>query len=77
MLREGALTVQVDEHRDRLLAIRRGDMPWAETEVWRLSLQSEFRDAFESTSLPERPDYDRANTFLVRARRMAMQDALP
>ena len=32
VLREGVVPVRVDEHRDRLLAIRRGEMPWEEVE---------------------------------------------
>ena len=36
---------------------------------WRLELHEEFDEAFEQTSLPERPDYERANEFLIKARR--------
>jgi hypothetical protein len=67
----------VDEHRDRLLAIRRGEVPWDEVESWRLSLHKEFNSAFETTKLPERPDYERANTFLIGARRRVLSDELP
>jgi hypothetical protein len=34
-----------------------------------LNLDQVFRQAFASTRLPERPDYDRVNRFLIRARR--------
>jgi hypothetical protein len=69
VLREGYVPVRVDEHRDRLLAIRRGEMPWEEIDGWRLSLHRQFDEALTNTTLPERPDYERANAFLVRARR--------
>ncbi|MEO2013168.1 MAG: nucleotidyltransferase domain-containing protein [Fuerstiella sp.] len=77
MLREGTVTVAVGEYRDRLLAIKSGQTAWDEVEAWRLELHDEFNTAFEHTSLPERPDYERANEFLVKARRLAMEDALP
>jgi len=77
VLREGVVSVRVDEHRDQLLAIRRGEIAWDETEAWRLKLQNEFREAFDDTSLPDRPDYERADAFLIKARRLAMEDVLP
>lgn len=69
ILRNGEVPVRVDEHRDRLLAIRRGELPWEEIDAWRLELHRLFDDAFTHTSLPERPDFERANALLVRARR--------
>jgi predicted nucleotidyltransferase len=69
ILRDGYVPVRVDEHRDRLLAIRRGEMPWEEIDAWRLALHGELDDAFANTSLPERPDFERANSFLLKARR--------
>jgi predicted nucleotidyltransferase len=77
VLRDGFVPVKVDAHRDRLLAIRRGEAPWDEVESWRLDLHKEFNAAFETTKLPERPDYERANAFLLRARRLALAEALP
>ena len=77
VLREGALTVRVDQHRDRLLAIKSGETDFDDVETWRLELQQELSDAFQETRLPERPDYERANAFLVKARRLALEDALP
>ena len=69
ILREGFVPVRIDDHRERLLAIRRGDVAWDEVNAWRLSLHREFDAAFTTTSLPERPDYEAANAFLVNARR--------
>jgi predicted nucleotidyltransferase len=77
ILRDKAVTVRVDQHRESLLAIRRGDMPFNETEAWRLSLHAEFDQVFAQTELPERPDYERANAFLLRARRAALSGELP
>jgi uncharacterized protein len=77
VLRDGFVPVKVDAHRERLLAIRRGEVPWEEVEDWRLSLHQEFNAAFDATTLPERPDYERANAFLISARRRAMLEGLP
>ncbi len=77
VLRHGFVSVRVDDHRDRLLAIRRGEVPWDDVETWRLNLHQEFNAAFETTKLPQRPDYERANAFLVSARRRALSEGLP
>jgi hypothetical protein len=68
-LREATIPVSVGEHRDRLLAIRRGDAPWPEVDAWRLSLHAEFDAGYAATKLPERPDYEKANALLIAARR--------
>jgi hypothetical protein len=77
VLRDGFVPVKVDDHRDRLLAIRREEVPWGDVEKWRLSLHQEFNTAFETTKLPQRPDYERANSFLISARRRALLGGLP
>ncbi len=71
-LHEGYIPVRVEAHRDQLLAIRHGQLPWAEVNAWRIQLHKDFDAAFEVTKLPDRPDYERANTFLVYARRSAL-----
>ena len=71
VLRDGFVPLRVDEYRDQLLAIRRGEVPWEEVERWRLSIHKELDDSLGSTALPEHPDYERANEFLIRARRAA------
>ena len=70
-LREGELRVRLDEHRDALLCVKRGEQPWPELNDWRLRLHGEFDEAFASTRLPERPDYAWANEFLLKARKVA------
>lgn len=68
-LREGRVPVRVEAHRDRLLSIKRGELPWAEVDAWRQELHRDFEQALRETQLPERPDYDAVNTFLLEARR--------
>jgi hypothetical protein len=77
VLREGFVPVRVDEHREELLAIKQGEVPWEDTEKWRHSLHSRFDKALTETQLPERPDYERANDFLVKARQAALSKELP
>jgi predicted nucleotidyltransferase len=68
-LRAGYVPVSVEEHRDRLLAIRSGTVPWTEINVWRLELHRDFDAAYAATKLPQRPDYEKANALLIRGRR--------
>lgn len=76
-LRTGELPVRVEANRAQLLAVRDGLMPWHEVDAWRMSLHAEFDRALESSHLPERPDYERANAILVAARaEMARREGL-
>jgi hypothetical protein len=77
VLREGKLAVEVGENRDQLLAIKQGQVSFSDADEWRKKLQIEFEQAFKQTLLPDRPDYERANAFLIRARRLAIQKDLP
>lgn len=69
ILREENLVVRVAENRERLLSIKRGELDWREAGEWRLRLHKEFEKAFAETHLPERPDYEKANAFLIKARK--------
>lgn len=75
VLQHGAVSVEVGAHREPLLAIRRGEMPWDEVDQWRRRLHAEFDAAFATTTLPERPDYEWANDYLIRARAAAADSA--
>lgn len=68
-LRDAHVSVRVEAHRDRLLTVKRGELPWAEVDAWRKDLHRDFESALAVTRLPERPDYEAANLFLVKARR--------
>jgi uncharacterized protein len=69
-LREGRVPVRVEAQRERLLAVKRGELAWTEVDKWRKELHHDFEAALTATKLPERPDYEKANRFLVRARAM-------
>jgi hypothetical protein len=66
---DGEIRVDVGEHRDELMAIRQGKVSFDEVQKRALDLDRQFQDAFARTTLPEKPDTDRANRFLIAARR--------
>ena len=69
ILKEQQVPVQVTAYREKLLAIRGGHWEWNEVHAWRKQLHKEFDAAFAKSTLPEHPDYDRVNSFLLKARR--------
>lgn len=74
LFRNGFLSVAVDEYRNSLLAIRADEWSDERIEAWRSQLLAEFEHAHQTTKLPERPDYDRVNAFLIEARRWAARE---
>jgi predicted nucleotidyltransferase len=74
ILKEGFVPVRVEDYRDRLLAIKYQQVSWDEMNHWRLSLHQEFDRTFATTHLPERPDYEKANIFLIQARRSMVRE---
>ncbi len=77
ILEEGFVPVEVDAAtRDALLAVKAGELSWAQVDAWRLELHARFDHSFEASHLPERPDYARVNDFLVMARHEAARQEL-
>ncbi|HEX4608338.1 MAG TPA: nucleotidyltransferase domain-containing protein, partial [Urbifossiella sp.] len=75
-LTDGEIRVDVGEHRDELLAVRHGERTFAEVKARALELDRVFQEAFARTRLPEKPDADRANRFLIAARRRRAAESL-
>ena len=73
-MRERDIRVDVAEHRDELLAVRRGERTFEEVSARALQLNAEFEAAYRETALPDRPDFHRVNAFLIAARRRAVGD---
>ncbi|MFF6778307.1 DNA polymerase beta superfamily protein [Streptomyces sp. NPDC012637] len=69
LLRSGELRIDVSEERDRLLAVKRGEVSWPEVESWMNRLQEESDRAHATSPLPDAPDQPRVEDFLARARR--------
>ena len=66
------LLIDVGEHREELLRIRTGEVAFEEIKRRAMEIDGEFQMAFEATELPEQPDFERVNDFLIRARRSAV-----
>lgn len=77
LLRTGELRIEVGEHRERLLAVKRGEVGWPETESWMLRLHEEGEAAASRSPLPAEPDRARVEDFLVRVRRTSAAGAVP
>lgn len=73
LLEHGEPLVDVADHRERLLAIRRGEVPWAEVEAWRETLNRGMEDALHQSALPPEPDRARVEEFLVSVRRRGVR----
>ncbi|MET9602196.1 MULTISPECIES: DNA polymerase beta superfamily protein [unclassified Streptomyces] len=69
LLRTGRLSIDAGPHRDRLLAVRRGELTWEEVDAWMTRLGDETDTALATTVLPAEPDHARVQDFLVRTRR--------
>ncbi|MCX8138075.1 MAG: nucleotidyltransferase domain-containing protein [Thermogemmata sp.] len=68
-LRCGQIRVDVSEHREELLAIKAGLLTWEEVHQKALALNQQFQEAYQQTRLPEQPDYQQVDQFLIWARR--------
>lgn len=76
ILSEGFVPLRLEQFREQLFEIRRGNVSWHDVDTWRVSLHKEFERAFAKTRLPEHPDYERANEYLLKARRSMVSDKL-
>jgi len=67
------IMVDVGDYREKLLAIKQEELTFDQVNDWRLQLHKQFDAAYQSTKLPERPDYEAANTYLIEARRSMVE----
>jgi uncharacterized protein len=74
ILEEGRVPVHVGSHRDRLLAVKLGEVSLEDCERWRQQLHEQMDAGLGNTALPDRPDYAAANAWLLRARRAMVSD---
>lgn len=77
LMNTGEVDIDARGQRDKLLDIKHGRLQFEVVENWRLELQKKFEAAFQNTPLPDRPDYERVNEFLLQARRLALRSELP
>ncbi len=55
-------------HREHLIAVERGELPWSNVDAWNKQLHRDFERALAESKLPECPDHEAANCFLIKAR---------
>ncbi len=65
----GEIMIEVSQHRDCLFDIRSGKLSFEEVQKMALELDRRFQQAFETTSLPDQPDFKQVDAFLIRARK--------
>lgn len=70
----GEIMIDVSEHREQLLEIKSGTIGFEEIRQLALELDRQFAGAFETTSLPEQPDFELINSMLIEARKSALTD---
>jgi hypothetical protein len=68
LLRTGEVLVDVTPLRDRLLAIKRGTVPFDVVTDWASALQAELAAAALDSPLPARPDLETIDQLLSRVR---------
>ena len=67
-LKTGEIMIDVSEHRDFLLTIRNGELSFEKIREHALSLDRQFQTEFETTTLPDQPDFQAVDQFLIEAR---------
>nr|WP_296076310.1 nucleotidyltransferase domain-containing protein [uncultured Actinoplanes sp.] len=68
VLRTGEVLVDVTPLRERLLAVRRGEVPWERVAAWAAELLADLADAAARTQLPPEPDRAAVDDFLIAVR---------
>jgi predicted nucleotidyltransferase len=73
VLRTGEVLLDVRPHRDRLLAVKHGTLPWPSVTEWAATLQRDLAAAQSETRLREHPDVAKIDQLLhgVRKRGLA------
>jgi predicted nucleotidyltransferase len=77
LLRTGELRLDVGDQREPLLAVKRGEVSWAEVEARMARLGAETEQALRHSPLPPGPDTARVADFLFHTRRTSAHAPLP
>jgi hypothetical protein len=74
ILENGRVDCDMSDHRESLLAIRKGDMPLEDVFKWHQELEVRFGRLANETKLPDKPDWRMANEILLFIRRRHLPD---
>ncbi|WP_190131120.1 nucleotidyltransferase domain-containing protein [Streptomyces mashuensis] len=77
LLESGSVMVDVGPHRERLMAVRRGELTWAEVCAWHDRLAARLDAALAGSPLPDDPDTPRVEDWLVSVRRRSLHQESP
>jgi uncharacterized protein len=72
LLRTGELTLDVTQHREQLLAVAAGELPWVETQAWVESLRDRSAEAVLRSPLPPLPNEPAVRSWLRSVRRRSL-----
>ena len=67
-LKTGEIMIDVSQHRDFLLTVRNGELSFEKIREHAMQLDRQFQIEFENTSLPEQPNFNTVDQFLIDAR---------
>ena len=73
VLRTGDILVDVTPLRERLLAVKQGELTWESVTAWADSLLDDLAQAAGHTTLPEKPDRTTIDQLLFRVRERGLQ----
>jgi hypothetical protein len=73
VLRSGDILVDVSPMRDRLLAVKRGDVPWDAVAGWADELLDDLAGAARATTLPAEPDRAAVDALLYAVRERGLR----
>ena len=73
VLRTGEVLVDVSALRDRLLAVKAGDVPWDSVAGWADELLADLAEAERATDLPEAPDRAAVDALLHAVRERGLR----
>jgi predicted nucleotidyltransferase len=68
-LREARVPVRLESHRDRLLAVSRGELPWVEVDAWRKELHRDFERPWPKPNCQNAPTTKRQIASLSKPER--------
>jgi hypothetical protein len=74
LVENGVLTLDVGEHRDDLLSVKAGQVPWDEVVKRQEHLAARMTAALPASPLPELPDTAAVDAWLVSVRRRSLQE---
>ena len=73
VLRTGEILVDVTAFRERLLEIKRGDVPWPAVTAWAETLLRDLASAADETALPDEPDRAKIDQLLIGVRERGLR----